>query len=159
MERVLDAISHGRSKPADEVVILPVEEVVPSKLSRERGRTIRLAEICHELRSFPSHKPTIPRIRPSARKNAPFHACFASACIQQCLDPAQTQDGLHFSPATVKQQANILLNLRCNDALPNRVPFDKTCCRRYPWPVPMHLSSVCGDFVGSMGCVFLSATG
>lgn len=139
MERVLDAISHGRSKPADEVVILPVEEVVPSKLSRERGRTIRLAEI-DAMNSDLFHRinQPSPEYAHLPGRMLPFMPVSLPLVFNSVLDPAQTQDGLHFSPATVKQQANIFLNLRCNDALPKRVPFDKTCCRRYPWPVPMH---------------------
>jgi N-acetylneuraminate 9-O-acetyltransferase len=54
--------------------------------------------------------------------------------FNQMLHPSQTEDGLHYSDAVVKAQANILLNLRCNDALPKRFPMDKTCCRKYPMP-------------------------
>ncbi len=54
------------------------------------------------------------------------------------LDPSQTEDGLHFSDAVVKVQANLLLNLRCNDVLPKVFPLDKTCCRSYPWPSALH---------------------
>ncbi|KAK0464904.1 Cas1p-domain-containing protein [Desarmillaria tabescens] len=139
MERVLDAISRGRSKPADEVVILPVEEVAPSKLSRERGRTIRLAEI-DAMNSDLFHRinQPSPEYAHLPGRMLPFMPVSLPLVFNNVLDPAQTQDGLHFSSTIVKQHANILINLRCNDALPKHFPFDKTCCRRYPWPVPMH---------------------
>jgi hypothetical protein len=49
---------------------------------------------------------------------------------------AYEEDGLHVTDTVASQQAEILINLRCNaklDAL-GRYPFDRTCCSRYPRP-------------------------
>ena len=55
------------------------------------------------------------------------------------VDKSLTEDGLHYSDTVIKIQANILLNLQCNDKLPKVFPFNKTCCNRYPWPSTVHL--------------------
>ena len=55
------------------------------------------------------------------------------------LHPSQTRDGLHFSDAVVRAQAQVLLNARCNDVLPKAFPMDKACCRSYPWPSALHM--------------------
>ena len=52
------------------------------------------------------------------------------------LKAAYEEGGLHVVDSVANQQADILLNLRCNaklDAL-GRYPFDRTCCSRYPPP-------------------------
>lgn len=56
------------------------------------------------------------------------------AVFNKMLDDQETSDGLHYSDSIIRAQATLLLNLRCNDALPKRFPFDKTCCNEYPWP-------------------------
>ena len=45
-----------------------------------------------------------------------------------------TEDGIHFDTAITRTQINLMLNLRCNDELPKKFPFDATCCMRYPAP-------------------------
>jgi hypothetical protein len=72
------------------------------------------------------------------------------------LDPSQTADGLHFSDNIVKAQANILLNLRCNDVLPKTFPLDKTCCRRYPRPSVLQIIILGAAILWGPYTVFLS---
>jgi hypothetical protein len=45
-----------------------------------------------------------------------------------------TTDGLHYDEAVTNTQINLMLNLRCNDVMPKKFPFDKTCCSQYPAP-------------------------
>ena len=44
------------------------------------------------------------------------------------------QEGLHLVDKVTSAQAQLLLNLRCNDILPKKFPFDSTCCSKYPLP-------------------------
>jgi hypothetical protein len=43
-------------------------------------------------------------------------------------------DGLHPVPSVTTAQAQVLLNLRCNNGLSKEFPFDHTCCFKYPAP-------------------------
>ena len=111
----------GRSA-ADAVVILPVEEVVPDKLSPERGATMRLADIdamnsdlYHRIEPVGSYA-----LPPTARGPAPIALPLV---FNRLLDNAATEDGLHFGPDMVRTQAQILLNMRCNDVLDKTFPI------------------------------------
>ncbi|KAF9229203.1 Cas1p-domain-containing protein [Gyrodon lividus] len=140
VEAHIEAIARARSKPADNVVFLPVEEIVLSKLSPERLDTMHSSDI-DAMNSDLYH-----RIKPSPTTSFSHILDFTSSgsvslplVFNKMLDDSQTQDGLHFADSVVKAQVNILLNLRCNDGWPKTFPMDKTCCRRYPWPSPVHL--------------------
>lgn len=133
MDHFFQTITTSSNTPADVVVVLPVPEVVSSKLSPERASTMHSSDI-HAMNSDLFH-----RINPSGGslhlftgKRVPPIAL--PLAFNEMLDASDTDDGLHFTDALVKVQANILLNLRCNDVLPKKFPFDKTCCRTYPWP-------------------------
>ncbi|KAI0053334.1 Cas1p-domain-containing protein [Auriscalpium vulgare] len=141
IEFVLNSLIHAPRKPADEVVFLPVEDVVSSKLSPERATTM-LASDRDAMNSDLYHRihPYTPGVfdfifSPPA---APPVSLFKS--FNDLLDPSQTEDGLHFSDAVVRTQANVLLNFRCNEYLPKQFPLDKTCCRSYPRPSYLHLA-------------------
>ncbi|KAH0838245.1 10 TM acyl transferase domain found in Cas1p-domain-containing protein [Lanmaoa asiatica] len=138
IEAHIEAINGARDKPADEVIFLPVEEIVPSKLSTEKLDTMHSSDI-DAMNSDLYH-----RIKPST--NSSWSQLLGSASsgrislpsvFNKMLDDSQTQDGIHFTETIVKAQANILLNLRCNDEWPKTFPMDKTCCRMYPWPGPV----------------------
>lgn len=138
IEAHIGAINGARNKPADEVVFLPAEEIVSSKLSPERLDTMHSSDI-DAMNSDLYH-----RIKPST--NSSWSQLLGSASsgrisfplvFNRMLDDSQTQDGLHFTDAIVEAQAKILLNLRCNDEWPQTFPMDKTCCRTYPWPGPV----------------------
>lgn len=131
MDSLFQAVEpSARTVIADEVILLPVEKAVESRLSPERAATLHaediaamnthLDELLHGAAEQFGKGPTlaIPRV---------FNTLIAG------LDD-QTDDGLHFSEAVSKVQASILLNLRCNDVLPKKFPFDKTCCSQYPTP-------------------------
>ncbi|KAI0673403.1 Cas1p-domain-containing protein [Trametes maxima] len=149
MESTLAAISQTRSPLADVVVVLPIEDVVPSKLARERAASMHASDI-DAMNSDLSHRIRPPALRdpftflpvPSRRPQGLPIAL--PLVFNQMLHPSQTEDGLHFSNLVVGMQAHILLNLRCNDVLPKTFPLDKTCCRRYPWPSVLHLLVLAG---------------
>ncbi|EPQ60594.1 Cas1p-domain-containing protein [Gloeophyllum trabeum ATCC 11539] len=139
-ERLLGHISRAPELVADEIVMLPVEEVVSTKLTRERADTMRIADI-DAMNSDLYHRinpPSSDTVRLFYSSHPPLPVSFPSA-FNLMLDPSRTDDGLHFSDDVVNIQAHILLNSRCNDVLPKRFPFDKTCCRRYPWPSALYL--------------------
>lgn len=154
MEHIIETIRNSKSKLADEIIILPVQEPDPNKLSAERSAFIQHADIdamnsdlLHRLSPLasvydpptstpPSHLPIAPTTIPEdvvlhSADHGRAPAIFPSV-FNTLLDPSQTADGLHYSPLIASSQAQILLNLRCNDLQPKRFPFDKTCCARYP---------------------------
>lgn len=140
IEATLDSIMRAHPKPADEIVILPIEEVVPSKLSRERASSMRSSDI-DAMNSDLFHRIHLPLSNPShffARTPVATSVSLPMV-FNKMLDSSQTEDGLHFSETLIKAQANILLNLRCNDILPKKFPLDKTCCRSYPWPSALQM--------------------
>ena len=144
IEATFNAISAPRAPLADNVVVLPVEDVISSKLSRERAASMHASDI-DAMNSDLAH-----RIQPHSRRDAfallppllahppPGVPAALPLVFNTMLHPSQTQDGLHFSDAVVRMQAQVLLNARCNDVLPKAFPMDKTCCRAYPWPSVLH---------------------
>ncbi|KAG6334043.1 hypothetical protein ID866_5046 [Astraeus odoratus] len=140
VEAHIDAISTARVKIADRVVFLPVEDVVTSKLSPDRHNTMHSSDIdamnsdlYHRIK--PSYTDSLWQfVEPSAEMPVSLPLVF-----NKLLDDSLTEDGLHFSNSVVQVQANILLNLRCNNDLSVTPPMDKTCCRAYPWPSGMQL--------------------
>jgi hypothetical protein len=139
VESVLAAVSQGMPGLADEVVFLPVEIPVAELLSDERATSIHSADVdamnsdliqrLNRPQRTPSKllNPYAPTLPPPVPVSLPL-------VFNIMLDPSHTEDGLHFSESIVSGQAQILLNLRCNGALSNTFPMDKTCCRRYPSP-------------------------
>lgn len=145
VDSVLAAVSQSMPGLADEVVFLPIEAPVSELLSAERAASIHPADVdamnsdliqrlnrlnrLNRPQRTPSKLPNLyaSQLRPPIQVSLPL-------VLNVMLDPSQTEDGLHFSEPIVSSQAQILLNLRCNDQLSNSFPMDKTCCRRYPSP-------------------------
>ncbi|KAF8922642.1 10 TM acyl transferase domain found in Cas1p-domain-containing protein [Mucidula mucida] len=127
------------NKPADEVVVLPVEQVITSKLSHDRAETIRPSFV-DAMNSDLFHRinPSLANYFNILGRTPPAIPVSLPVVFNDMVDIRETGDGLHFSPTIVRQQANLLLNLRCNDHLPQHFPYDTTCCRSYPWPGIMH---------------------
>lgn len=118
------------------LMISLVQEPVTDKLSEERAAVLHPADIdamnsdlIHRLQSNPG----VGSNNPYAASQQPIPVSIPTI-FNKMLDPSQTEDGLHFSESVVSSQAQILLNLRCNEVLPKKFPMDKTCCRRYPYP-------------------------
>lgn len=156
MESILGAISQAHYPIANRVVVLPIEDVISSKLTPDRAASMHASDI-DAMNSDLLH-----RIQPSALRD-PFSflpipiprptglPVSLPLVFNHMLHPSQTQDGLHFSDPVVGMQAQVLLNLQCNDALPKEFPFDKTCCRSYPWPAPLHLLLLAGILLWGPG--------
>lgn len=144
VQTVLRSLTRPQTQPADATVILPIENVVSSKLSQDRASSMHASDIdamnsdlVHRIRP-PSLTDPFTFFPPSGTVQSSQSVFFPSV-FNQMLDPSQTEDGLHFSDAVVKLQAAVLMNLRCNEVLPKAFPLDKTCCRSYPWSKPLHL--------------------
>lgn len=136
MDAIFAAANPSLAPIADELILLPVENAIESRLSPERAATVHLDDIRIMNEGLDD------RIRSAASK--------ASGSVSKRQRPVlaiprafnkliagledETVDGLHFSDSISKVQASILLNLRCNDVLPKKFPFDKTCCFQYPSP-------------------------
>lgn len=152
MESTLAALTQVPYPLADVVAVLPVEDVVPSKLSRERAASMQASDI-DAMNSDLLHRISPPASRdpfaflPSPSRGPPGLPIALPLVFNTMLHPSQTEDGLHFSDLVVSMQAQMLLNLRCNDILPKTFPLDKTCCRRYPWPSVLHLLVLAGAFL------------
>jgi N-acetylneuraminate 9-O-acetyltransferase len=139
-EANIESILHSLSlnpEIASTIVVLPVEQVITSKLSSDRQKTMHPADI-DAMNSDLYHRltPNGPVLFPSV--------------FNEMLDPSETEDGLHFSNRLVKAQANILLNLHCNDKLPKHYPLDSTCCRSYPNPLLLQLAVIGGLLLWGM---------
>lgn len=139
VERTLAAISLSMPGLADEVIFLPVEDPVSELLSEERAASIHSADVdamnsdLIQRLNRPQRTPT-ELLNPYAPPLPPPVPVSLPLVFNAMLDPSHTEDGLHFSEPLTAAQAQIVLNLRCNGALPNNSPMDKTCCRRYPSP-------------------------
>ena len=139
MDRIVGYLSKY-APAAQNVVILPVEDVVSSKLAQDRAETMHGSDI-DAMNSDLFH-----RIAPLTAKTSPiFRSKPASQLVSlptvfnKMLHESLTDDGLHFSDGLVRTQAQVLVNLHCNDIMPKVFPYSKTCCNRYPWPSFPHL--------------------
>ncbi|KZT44553.1 Cas1p-domain-containing protein [Sistotremastrum suecicum HHB10207 ss-3] len=137
IESVFKRIDEGRGQIADEIVYLPVEQLVTAKLSPDRSASMRSPDI-DAMNADLKHRIFPPSLSldhyglPAfSRSPAALPVALPSA-FNLMLDPSQTEDGLHFGRNILVAQSNILLNLRCNEQLPKVFPLDKTCCRSYP---------------------------
>jgi hypothetical protein len=158
--RMEEILSHTRqginsSSFAEHVAILPVEKLVPSKLSKDRASSMKPwdveamnADLKHRVYAIsPVHNLLY---RPTATEKVILPLVFNEA-----TEPSQTEDGLHYGKNVLSAQASILLNAFCNPALPKTFPFDKTCCRTYPTPsIVQALIILIVTFSGPI-CLFL----
>ncbi|GAA5875890.1 hypothetical protein JCM8547_001695 [Rhodosporidiobolus lusitaniae] len=116
---------------ADQVILLPVENAIESRLSPERAATVHNEDIA-KMNALLDEKLS----ERAHGSNALVPSLAVPRSLNKIVDglEGETLDGLHFSDQISKVQASILLNLRCNDVLPKKYPFDKTCCFQYPSP-------------------------
>ena len=137
VDAVLDGLRQQGLHGPDEIAVLPVEQVVRGKLSPDRAQTMDTADIA----SMNEHL--------AARVSGLNAPIYLPLVFNEMLDASQTEDGLHFSANVVQAQANILLNHRCNKALPQKFPYDATCCRSYPRPSWAHVFVLGGTLLSA----------
>ncbi|GAA6009960.1 hypothetical protein JCM10207_002174 [Rhodosporidiobolus poonsookiae] len=116
---------------ADSVILLPVENAIESRLSPERAATIHHEDVAKMNALLDDKIRQSPNLGDALAPALSVPRAF-NKLVEGLED--ETADGLHFSDTVTKAQASILLNLRCNDVLPKKFPFDKTCCFQYPTP-------------------------
>lgn len=128
IEKIIRATMPGRQYIADQVVLLPVERVVEEQLDESRKATISLKSVdyMNERLQFLATSDA------SIMKSGLAIPYSFNEVVK--LHEAETVDGLHYSDGISKVQSTILYNLRCNDVMPKKFPFDKTCCSQYPSP-------------------------
>jgi hypothetical protein len=134
IESVLSMVAHASHRTPKEIYILPVVDVIPSKLSPARASTMLISDI-DAMNTDLVHRASITRQLTGA-------SVFIPQVFNAMLDASQTDDGLHFSGQVIRAQAGILLNRVCNKHRPPTPPFDTTCCREYPalkWPQELAL--------------------
>jgi hypothetical protein len=126
--------TRGSNTVADHLVLLPVEILVQSKLSDDRAASMKESDIeamnaimRHWVKLLPSTR--VPGKEASNRSTTQLSVPFV---FNSMLRASQTEDGLHYANSVLDNQANVLLNRLCNDALPKTSPMDKSCCRAYP---------------------------
>lgn len=135
MEALFQSTKAGVAPIADEVILLPVENAIESRLSPERAATVHGEDI-----QKMNDRITTRLVAAAFEKGPAPGASGGGLAVPRAFNKVieglddETVDGLHFSDTVSKVQASILLNLRCNDALPKKFPFDKTCCFQYPSP-------------------------
>ncbi|GAA5890054.1 hypothetical protein JCM5296_004755 [Sporobolomyces johnsonii] len=131
MDDLFAAVNPALPPIADEVILMPVENAIESRLSPERAATVHHDDIQTMNDALDDRLRSAALLSSQARPVLAIPKVF-NKLIDGLED--ETPDGLHFSDAVSKVQASILLNLRCNDVLPKKFPFDKTCCFQYPTP-------------------------
>ncbi|KAF8971412.1 10 TM acyl transferase domain found in Cas1p-domain-containing protein [Flammula alnicola] len=121
MEHVFESLA-TYNPPADEVVILPIGQVIPSKLSADRALTMHPSDV-DAMNSDLYHRinPPSDDFRHIFSKSPSPQAVSLPLVFNTMLDESMSEDGLHYSDALVKLQARILLNLRCNDVMPKSI--------------------------------------
>lgn len=131
IENMMASIFESPSEIADMVVLLPVQNVIPDKLSSERRLWLMNPDIEAMNADMESRIHDFLEVYRDKRR---YPGVAFPSVFNKMLDTSQTTDGLHYSPNLVAAHGNILFNLRCNDILPKNYPLDKTCCRSYPRP-------------------------
>lgn len=155
MDTIFNNLVRSKRPVADTVVMLPVEQVATPKLSPDRSSTMHPSDI-DAMNSDLFH-----RINPISSP-VPLNqemSIHLPLVFNKMLDPASTEDGVHYSDYLVHLQATILLNLRCNDALPKQFPFSKTCCNKYPTPNIAHMVILGLLLVSVLALCYLATTG
>lgn len=115
---------------ADEVILIPVEHTLKEKIKGPKALKMTNPKI-DNLNSVLRSK--IPPYKQSTISD--LSVIYAINRLIETPDIDRfTEDGVHYGGPITDTHLNLILNLRCNDVLPKKFPFDKTCCMQYPAP-------------------------
>jgi N-acetylneuraminate 9-O-acetyltransferase len=114
----------GKESPSDLIVVLPVLEPDYSRLSEARKSIT--PDTVFQMNSYLEQL--------SAAKYANIALSFNKMLASSTPETTHDGDGLHLVNKVTAAQAQVLINLRCNDHLDKKFPFDTTCCMKYPVP-------------------------
>lgn len=133
IDRIVEATGpNSKSRPqiADEFVLIPVEHTVPEKLNDYRRPKMQNA--------FIDNLNVELRMRAPPYTSSTVSDLSVLYALNELVDYPEainhTTDGLHYDDTIAGEQINLMLNLRCNDVLPKKFPYDATCCMQYPAP-------------------------
>lgn len=118
-------LGQGRGrKKTDLLIMLPLLEpnwprLTPERRSISPGMLARMNSYLEEL---------------SANHLANVALSFKDMLSTAAPEITHDKEGLHLVDKVTSAQAQLLINLRCNDSLPKKFPFDSTCCYKYPPP-------------------------
>jgi hypothetical protein len=124
-KQVMNDLVHRMDNPrleplAERLFISPIPAVNTEKLSEERLDTILPKDI-REMNNFLKE----------AVKESLISVPFVWNKMTRTA-ASETNDGLHYGPAVMSVEADILLNSVCNNKLPKVAPMSATCCYEYP---------------------------
>lgn len=140
IHNIISSITHGNSKhlnmtfsrdyrkapsPNDLVIIAPVQTpLYGSSNTSSKPKSIITPGTIKPLNDYFHDISTL--------QNVPV--AWSYALMTQDEEKAYEEGGIHVTDTVARQQADILLNMRCNAAITRskQYPMDKTCCSRYP---------------------------
>ncbi|KAI5783616.1 10 TM acyl transferase domain found in Cas1p-domain-containing protein [Geopyxis carbonaria] len=107
----------------DLCLLAPVPVPAWAKLNDERKKTITPKQIS-EMNAYLQQLSDIHGV----------DVAWSFSAMTKGLPRTYESSGIHVEPEIVAQQADTLLNLRCNAARPPAYPYDNTCCNKYQPP-------------------------
>ena len=115
---------HKDNVPSDMIVMLPLSvpdwpRLSPARRSITPEKLLQMNSYLEDL---------------SERNLVNVAFSFNDMLLTAAPEDTHVEDGLHLVDKVTNAQAQLLLNLRCNDNLPKKFPFDNTCCSKYPPP-------------------------
>lgn len=158
IDRIIEATgpkAANRPPIADQVVLIPVEHTNPAKIKPYKAKEMANPNI-DALNGILREK--LPPYQSSTISD--LSVLYAiNALVDTPLAANHTSDGVHYGPAIVSTQVNLMLNLRCNDEMPKKFPFEKTCCAQYPAPNWMQTSIILFALIwGPLGIHFYASS-
>lgn len=118
LQSTLESFAASAVPPSDQTVILPVEDARTIEGVRAADVDAMNSDLYHRLRATAPHS-----LSP--------HAIIFPSNFKDMYSPSSGSENI--SDVALEAQANLLLNIRCNNRLDRSTPT--TCCRKYPSPM------------------------